>query len=220
MIVFAQGHLGAWDTNKAALGLSEPDITALTDAIEAATAALDAADGARIASKGATTTFKTSSRSLRTLVSDAVRTIQFTAKSTENPSLYGLADIPEPQPRSAHGPTPGKPGDIRAFVNANGSITLTWKSNNPAGCANVIFQIKRSLDGSENFTLVDTVGERTFNDATIPVGATSVSYIITGKRGGMTGPMSDAFTARFGSVGGGGGFSITSTESAPMKIAA
>ncbi|HMN40098.1 MAG TPA: fibronectin type III domain-containing protein [Phycisphaerales bacterium] len=227
MLIFAQGHLSTWDTNKAALGLTEPEIEGLTDAIGEAQTALSAAEAARIASKGATTTFKTSSRTLRTLVADAVRSIQTRARNTSNPALYGLADIPAPQPRSESGPTPGQPGDLRVGVNSDGSLTLTWKSNNPPQCANVVYKVMRALNGATTYALIDTVGERSFTDATVPIGASSVSYIITGKRGNQTGAMSPAFTARFGSVGGGGGegggFTITSTETMPsagMKMAA
>lgn len=54
----------------------------------------------------------------------------------------------------------------------------------------------------------------------VPVGVDSVSYLITPKRGEVLGMPSNIFTVQFGSVVGGGNVSITTTESAPMKMAA
>lgn len=223
MITFVAAHKDTWVAQQAQIGVTTAQNTALGTALLAAQKALDTAEQAREASKGATTTFKNSSRSLRDICSDMVRSIQTYAKNNNNPAVYGVADIPAPQPRSANAPPPGQPGDIRASVNSDGSLTLTWKSNNPAGVSNVVYKVQRAFNGSTNYTLLDTVGERTFTDATIPFGTTSVSYIITGKRGTQTGPMSNAFTAQFGSVNGGGGMFIASTTTAPstgMKMAA
>jgi hypothetical protein len=49
-----------------------------------------------------------------------------------------------------------------------------------------------------------------------------VSYTVKAKRGTQMSPWSEALTIRFGRIGG-GGFAITSTETAPvseMKLAA
>jgi hypothetical protein len=223
MLIFCQAHEATWAGQTTAIGVTAAQNTALSAAIEDAAKALDEANIARVASKGATTTFNNDSRSLRDVASDMVRSIQTFAKNTDNPGVYGLADIPAPQPRSANALPPGQPSDIRAGVNPDGSLTLTWKSNNPRGVSSVVYKVQRALNGSSTYALIDTVGERTYNDMTVPIGASSVSYIITGKRGAQTGPMSEAFTARFGSVEGGGGVFIASTVTTPsagVKMAA
>ena len=193
--------------------------TALTNAAKS----LNTAEQARAASQGATSMLHADAQVLRNAAADIVRTVRTFAKNTDNPGVYGLADVAPPQPRSASALPPGQPSDIRANVNSDGSLTLTWKSNNPSGVSNVVYKVQRAFNGSNNYTLLDTVGERTFADMTIPFGTTSVSYIITGKRGSQTGPMSNTFTAQFGSVSGGGGLTIVATQSAPasgMKMAA
>jgi hypothetical protein len=224
LITFCTAHKETWVTNQALIGVSASQNTALSDALMEASKALDSANAARAASKGATTTLLATSAKLRTAAADLVRTVQTFAKNNDNPAVYGLADIPAPKPRSQTAPPPGQPGDIRATVNSNGSLTLNWKSNNPSGVSNVVYKIQRSLNGDQNFTLLDTTGggERTFTDSTIPMGTTSVSYIITGKRGKQVGPMSETFTARFGTTGGGGMF-LASTSTSPsvgVKLAA
>ncbi len=223
LVTFCAAHKDTWVTNQAQIGVTASQNTALSAALLNAQKSLDAAETARAVSKGATTMFKSNSRSLRDICGDIVRTVQTFAKNNNNPAVYGLADIPAPQPRSQNAPPPGQPGDIRAGVNSDGSLTLTWKSNNPSGVSNVVYKVQRAFNGANNYTLLDTVGERTFTDMTIPFGTTSVSYIITGKRGGQTGQMSSAFTAQFGSIAGGGGLFIASTTTVPstgMKMAA
>jgi hypothetical protein len=223
LITFCTAHQATWVTNQAAIGVQASQNTALAAALTNADKALDAANAARVASKGATTTLHSSAETLRNAAADIVRTVQTFAKNSDNPSVYGLADIPAPQPRSQSAPPPGRPSDIAAGVNSDGSLTLSWKSNNPPGVSNVIYRIQRSLNGDTNFVLLDTVGEREFTDDTIPIGTASVSYIITGKRGKQVGPMSETFTARFGRAGGGGGVFIASTSTTPsvgVKMAA
>ena len=223
LVAFCVAHKDAWVLYQAQIGVSAAQNTAMAAALLSAQKALDAAETARAVSKGATTSFKSNSRSLRDICGDIVRTVQTFAKNNNNPAVYGLANIPAPQPRSENAPPPGQPSDIRASVNTDGSLTLTWKSNNPSGVSNVVYKVQRAFNGINNYTLLDTVGERTFADMTIPFGTTSVSYIITGKRGSQTGPMSNTFTAQFGSVSGGGGLTIVATQSAPaigMKMAA
>ncbi len=223
LITFCQAHKDAWVTNQALIGVSPSQNTALATALTNAGKALNTAEQARTTSLGATSTLHSEAEILRNAAADIVRTVRTFAKNTDNPNVYGLADVSPPQPRSANALPPGKPSDIVATVNSDGSLTLTWKSNNPTGVSNVVYKVQRAFNGSTTYTLLDTVGERTFTDATIPFGTTSVSYIITGKRGTQTGQMSNTFIAQFGSVNGGGGLFIASTTTAPstgMKMAA
>ena len=76
----------------------------------------------------------------------------------------------------------------------------------------------RVPEGETSFDTVDFVGEKTFNDTTLPRGVDGVSYIITGKAGQQTGPASAMFTLTFGSVGGGGTTFITSSVETPADV--
>ena len=77
--------------------------------------------------------------------------------------------------------------------------------------------MRRALDGGA-YVLLDSVGGKTFTDETVPVGTQSVSYTVKAKRGTQMSAWSEALTVRFGRVGG--GLTITSSETSPVKMAA
>ena len=71
------------------------------------------------------------------------------------------------------------------------------------------------------YSYIGAVGLRKFTDQTIPLGTSSVQYIVTGQRGTETGLSSSPFTVHFGV--GGSGLTITSQlsgDSTPAKMAA
>jgi hypothetical protein len=98
------------------------------------------------------------------------------------------------------------------------------KTSQPAGVSGVVYSIRRSLDGGD-YSLLDSVGGKTFSDQSVPMGTHSVSYAIQAKRGGQFSDWSEALTLRFGKSGG--GLTIASSETTPstgegdgMKMAA
>ncbi len=168
MVMFGNTHEMPWTTNKVAIGLSDPQLTDFKSKSGKALVAFNAAEAARQASKAATDAYYAAVANLRTSAADCVRTIQNKAKSTNDPTIYALAEISPPDPRSQTGQPPAQPTDIRAELNSDGSITMTWKCANPRGVSRVIYFIKRKLTGEADFTLVDTVGEKTFTDTNSP----------------------------------------------------
>jgi hypothetical protein len=86
------------------------------------------------------------------------------------------------------------------------------KTSQPAGVSGVVYSIRRSLDGGD-YSLPDSVGGKTFTDETVPAGTQSVAYTIKAKRGTQESDWSEALTLRFGR--GGGGLTITSSETTP-----
>ncbi|HMN40892.1 MAG TPA: fibronectin type III domain-containing protein [Phycisphaerales bacterium] len=219
MVLFGSMHVDPWTTNKVALSLSDAQVLAMKNLSLTASDALDAAEVARQSAKAATETYYAAVRALRTKAAECVRVIQNTAKTTNNPALYGLAQIPAPDPRSHTGTPPARPTDVRAGLNSDGSITLTWKCANPRGVSRVIYFVKRKLNGESDYSLFDTVGEKSCTDATIPRSTGGASYIITGKAGSLSGPSSEQFTVTFG-VGGGGAIVMTTSADGSMKLAA
>ncbi len=222
MVNFGNTHVQPWSLNKVALGILDPDLTAVTAAATNAQKAFDNAETARQASKAATTAFYAAVSTLRDKAGTCVRTIQNKAKATNDPNLYALGQISPPDPRSQNGPPPAQPTDVRAGLNPDGSITLTWKCANPPGVSNVIYFVKRKLNGQTDFTLFDTVGEKTLIDATIPRAAGGASYMITARHGQQSGQTSETFSVVFG-VGGGGSIVMTTSAGETvggMKMAA
>ncbi len=222
MVNFGNTHVQPWTLNKVALGIAEPDLTAYSAAALAAQKAFDNAETARQSSKAATTAFYAAVATLRDKAGTCVRTIQNKAKATNDENLYALGQISPPDPRSQNVPPPARPTDVRAGLNPDGSITLTWKCSNPRGVSSVVYFVQRKLNTETNFTLFDTVGEKTVTDATIPRTAGGASYMITGRHGQQSGPTSETFSVVFG-VGGGGGIVMTTSADAAtggMKMAA
>ncbi len=222
LIQFGNDHSAIFTTNALAIGLTAPMALQFKNDLASASLAFNAATLARNQAKVATEAYYAACTTFRTTASGCIRSIKTFAEAAPKPdAVYTLAAIPAPQPPSHTGTPPAQPTDITAALQTNGSITLKWKCSNPSGVSRVVYIIQRKLDTDTNFSTVDFVGEKTFNDATLPRGVDGVSYIITGKAGQQTGPSSAMFTLTFGTVGGGGTTFITSameTPSAPAEV--
>ncbi|HMN40075.1 MAG TPA: fibronectin type III domain-containing protein [Phycisphaerales bacterium] len=218
LVQFGLDHHPVWSASSAGIGLTGAQALAFKNDSAAADAAFQAASLARQQAKAATTAYYAACGNLRTTAAACVRSIKAFADVSADPgTVYATAQIPPPDPRSHTGEPPAQPTDLRAGLETNGSITLTWKCSNPPGVSRVVYIIQRRLEGQTGFSTIDFVGEKTFNDATLPRGIDGVSYIITGKAGQQTGPASSMFTLTFGVVGG-GGMMITSTSTEPGEV--
>lgn len=216
-IEFYETHQPAWTTNAVVIGLTAPLMTAFTAQIAAARAAFTAAEVAREAAKAATTNFYKKVSEMQAQGSSFIDTIRATAISKNDANIYVLAQIPPPAtPSSA--PPPGTPFDFRVELQPTGSLSLSWKCNNPVGVGGTIYELKRRA-GTGTPVYIGASGARTFVDDTLPSSAaTGVTYFITGVRSTTRG-VTAQFTVNFGV--GGGGLSITSiTEDAPARLAA
>jgi hypothetical protein len=139
------------------------------------------------------------------------------------PALWGQAGL-EPDAAPGTAPDPTAPYQLTASLDSLGNVIVKWKTSQPPPphiVSGVIYSVQRAVNGG-SYVLLDSVGGKTFTDETVPIGTQSVSYTVKAKRGTQMSPWSEALTIRFGRVGG-GGFAITSTETAPvseMKLAA
>jgi len=135
-----------------------------------------------------------------------IRTIKNKAESTNDPNVYVLAQIPSPATPTPVGP-PGTPTDFRIELLQYGGLKLTFKCSNPTGSVGTIYEVKRRNGATGAFTYIGATGVKSFTDATLPSGLTSVTYQITAIRSTASG-IPAQFSINFG-VGGGGGFTIT-----------
>jgi hypothetical protein len=194
--------LTIWTPTPEDFGLDAARVAAIKSANDAAAAALTDLVAKRAAAEVATATFNDLCADVRTLGNAAVRTIDGFAIASGNPTaVWNAAGIPAPKTPSTL-PPPGQPGSITASLNSLGELTLKWKCTNPRGVNGVVYQVLRGLNGAAP-TPFDYTGEKTFVDATVPTGTTTVTYIIRARRGSSQGTPSSDFTVRFG-VGGGG----------------
>jgi catechol 2,3-dioxygenase-like lactoylglutathione lyase family enzyme len=206
---FCAAHTSLWAANSAAIGVTGPQVAAWTADYDAAKAKYSDALALRAAAKGATVMADEAIATCRSSTAELIRRIKLFAAASATPGVvYGLAEIPVPQDPSTIGP-PGRPTEIRAGLNPNGSITLRWKCVNPEGAANTTYLVRRRTGTDGSFAIVGGAGSnRAMTDATVPAGVPLVQYDIRGVRGLTTGPESDAFNVYFG-VAAGGGMTIT-----------
>ncbi len=110
-------------------------------------------------------------------------------------SVYELAEIPDPAT-----PTPvnslGQPTNFKVELGADGSLTLKWKCASPRA-SGMIYQVWRSTNAGVDFSYIGGSGNKSFIDATVPSGATSLVYKIQAVRSTAAGPWA-TFTVMFG----------------------
>lgn len=202
-----------WLPSPEDFGLDSTRVAAIKAANDIATAALLDMVAKRAAAETSTSVFNNACKTVRQLGGAAVRTIDAFAISSSNPAeIWDLAGIPAPKAPGT-GPSPAQPTNLVATLDSLGQLTIKWKASNPRGISGIIYQVYRGLNGATP-TALDVVGEKLFVDATVPVGTQSVTYIVRGKHGQRSGPLSSEFTVRFG-TGGGGLFIASQGEGAP-----
>lgn len=223
-IDFCETHLPIFTEEGSSLGLSPSMLSSFTTATNTIRSSFTAAQAARTASKAATTTLSNDLRSARAVAADLIRTIKAFAENQSNPAaVYALAQIPQPAaPTPA--PLPTKPTDINVQLNPDGSVTLSWASQNAAASSGAFFNVSRKLPGGTFLPLGGAPGgtpesgrRMFFTDATLPTSAAAegAQYIIQGYRGTRSGEPSDAITVQFGVEGQG-----ATVTGATLKMAA
>ncbi len=201
---FSAARVGIWSAVATQIGLSTAEVSALEDANEGFSTSNDSAVKARATSKAATESLRTSTRTMRTRLSDAVQKIRLFAEATNNASVYGLAQIPAPASRTP-APPPAQPTDLKATISSTGQLSLSFRAVNSA--TGTTFLIRRKLATETQFTFIGTATStrsviKTFIDETLPAGSTNMQYIIYGQRGSVRGPDSPIFTVVIGGNAG------------------
>ena len=194
---FCETHVPVWTANAAAIGVTPLQVSELATLTDAAKDAFAAMQAARLASLAATQTFHNAVDAMRGQAADLVMIIRTHAQVTDDVNVYAKAEIHPPAARSPASP-PGTPTGVTTALNGDGSITLRWKSKGSAPSTGAFFEVQRKLAGESAFTTVGGVAARTFTDSTIPVGAASASYIITGSRGRKRSEGSAQVAVQFG----------------------
>jgi len=203
-IEFYEARVGKWAENAVEIGLSALMVSNLTTLVEAARASFTAAETARAASKSATAAFYEAVRDMHNAPgagSDMLQTIRNFAEISDNPNVYNLADIPAPSAGEPL-PPPGQPRDFTITLDPTGPLTLKWKCENAGG--NLVYMVRRKLQGESAWTLIGGSGTREFTDVTLPAGVDSVTYSVTAQRGNVSGPVSIPLQISFG----GGGLTV------------
>ncbi|QQS09721.1 MAG: fibronectin type III domain-containing protein [Phycisphaerales bacterium] len=207
-------HADVFTNSAAAIGLSPASAASFSAAYDAARAAVDDQDAAREAAKAATQEALDKVRALMESASQTVSTIRVFAESTNNPTVYNVAQINPPQPHTAI-PAPNPATDLSATLDAiSGNITIRWKATQPLGAAGTTYSVLRRAAGQADFVNLGSTRRKSFVDEGFFAGPDSVEYKVQVVRGGIFGPVSATLFVTFGRVQGSGqGFTISSTTS-------
>jgi hypothetical protein len=212
LLAWFEQHGNLWrnTTPPGIIGVSAAQIAAFNAIVAEARKDFDAAQSARLVSKQATVAQHEAFRDMRRSGGDLVNTIKSFIEQSGNTNLWATAGLEPPAPRGET-PPPNAPYQLSATLDSEGNLNLKWKATQPQGVTGVVYFIKRALNGSGTYTQLDTVGEKKFTDSTVPVGTSSVAYVIIAKRGSQQSSPSESLTLRFGRAGG-GGLTIVGTD--------
>jgi hypothetical protein len=216
-VQFYENHSEPFTEHATAIGVTSTEVTDLVTKTAAARAAYDAQQTARQAAKAATESFDNAARAMGIAGAALLKKIRAKAEQTGNPDVYTLAQIPAPPTPSAR-PAPGTPTNLTIKLDGNGALILKFKCSNPAGTSGTMYQIYRSV-GDGEFQYLGGCGEKRYVDATVPAGATKLTYQIQAVRSTAVG-MWATFNVNFGTNAGGGATASVGSVTASPRIAA
>jgi hypothetical protein len=120
-----------------------------------------------------------SARLLVAKAAEVAKIIEATPTVTnEQRANLGLSVRATPGPA----PAPGTCSDFKVKLEADGSIDMSWRANNPHGLSGVTYQVYRRFGSEGKFEFAGATGLKKFIDATIPAGTQQVQYQVRGIR--------------------------------------
>lgn len=190
---FCAAHEEVWTTNSALIGLTSTQITAWKDLVSDAQAAYGSSIEARDTAKAKTMLADDFISQARASTAELVRLIKNFALASGDPKVYGYAQIPAPTPASEL-PPPAQPTDLKASLNTDGSLKVSWKVTNAKGVTGVVYIVRRKIGAmiSAPWEVLALQGGKQFIDDSLPLGVGDgvVQYQVQGQRGTQTGPVS------------------------------
>lgn len=211
-IGFFRSKIALWTANAVQLNV---DPTAVTDLSTKADAALDlwnSYETARDAAKTALDAYDAKVEEMSVAGAKLISQIRTTAK-TEGESTWQLAGLPVPTPPAPR-PAPGLPHNFSVELGQNGVLELKWKCTSPGG--GVVYHIYRRDEPTGPYYFLGGSSQRKYIDATIPAGASQITYELQGVSPRGVGPVAQC-NVNFGVNAGGG---MTASVAQPPRIAA
>ena len=192
-----EARIAQWNVAPAAIGLTSGQVIDIAQKVVNTRGSFTSVQTIRTDAKNETQTFYANADDMHASAAPLVANIKNFAENSADPQVvYDASGVLPADPPSPQSP-PTVPTNIRRTVNPSGSITLFWDATGPTGS---VYNVKRKLATEAIYTLIgqgDGV-DKSFTDITLPVGTTSVTYIIQGVRGPLVGPESQAVTITFG----------------------
>lgn len=209
-----------WVTNRAQIGLTTAQNTAMTGAATNTDKAWSDLSDAKLALRKAYDAWKQTKAASRLIAQAQVNSIKSFAIVQTNPeNVYTAANIPAPKT-----PTPNqKPGqctEVKANLNTvSGNLKLTWKCDNPGTTTGTVYTVERRIGTSGAWTPLGLSSVKSFTDLTLPAAAV-VQYQITATRSGLVGTSSGPVSVVFGHAGNGQTFIVSVGNEKNTKLAA
>lgn len=135
-LAFFEQRAPIWVANAAALGITPKRAAQLETLTTSARTAFDTASTARAQSKAATSSQNEALKAMRDLGSELIKQIRTTADIEGDPSLFGLAQIPEPKDPAPIPPV--EASDVRFDLLNDGSLELAWDGSVSTGTSYVV----------------------------------------------------------------------------------
>lgn len=206
-IAWARTHSDIWNGGQAppVIGLDPSELASFEEKTVAAESAYAAMQAARQASLDATSLKDTLFAELRAEASADLARIDAYATTTGGPGVYPLAGIPAPK-TPAERTAPPAPTDLKATVETDGSVELSFKATTGGGATYLVQRRTTSIEGVESpyVFLGFADDDKKLTDTAVPEGVRSVGYRVAARL--STGPQSAWSVTRtvpFGSQGNG-----------------
>lgn len=181
-ITFFEVRAPIWVANAAALGISESAAASLQTLAQSARAALNNAALKAAESVSATAAQNETIGEMRKVGGNLIKGIRLTASMEGDPSLYQLAQIPEPKKPSEIDPV--NPSNLRFFLGSNGGLELRWDGLTVRGTS---YLVDRAIVGASGqpgpFSRIATATSRSYTDKTVPPGSVSAVYRVSALKG-------------------------------------
>ena len=213
-VAFFNTRTALWTSNATAIGTSTSAVSALASLITTASSAIEAQTTAQNAAKAATDAVNNAMSAMTNAGMAIIEQVRTKARSAGD-SVYPLANIPVPA-TPAPAPAPGTPNRFGATLNADGSLSISWKCASPGG--NVTYQVYRRTMPTGSFVFQASTGAKSFTDTTLPAGSSQVTYQVRAVRSTAAGAWAQ-FNVNFGAGGIVGGV-VSSSEQMLPRIAA
>jgi hypothetical protein len=178
------------EARKTELGVTDQDLTQLTQLLKEYSDAIELATTLRVKSAAATTAKDTA----RTKVLDKTRKMTNKVKGEDDvpPALKRELGITIPEASTRNTLLPVTPADLVANLKTDGSVELYWLSNGNTTRTQYILEMQP--DQSQAWTVVDVVSKTSFLHKEPPP-AVDLKYRVSARRRGEISPPSNTATA-------------------------
>lgn len=200
-LIWSEAHMDQWASNFASIGLTSAQTLDFSQRVVNTRGSFTSVETIRADAKAQTQEYNIDADDMRAVASNLISIIKEFARTSSDPAtIYTTAGLTAADPRSPAAP-PSQPTALNATLNGTGNITLGWAGIGPTG---TVWIISRKLSTETGFSQIGQgdAATKSFTDTSVTSGVASVTYVVQGVRGSVTGLVSPALNVFFGSADG------------------